>query len=44
VHIVKNRHGPEGRCRMLFDDETTWFRDESEDPRSPAWGRELADA
>ncbi|MBS1056119.1 DnaB-like helicase C-terminal domain-containing protein [Gluconobacter kondonii] len=41
VFVVKNRHGPEGRCRMLFDNETTWFRDAGEDNRSPAWGAGL---
>ncbi|MFT8785442.1 DnaB-like helicase C-terminal domain-containing protein [Gluconobacter oxydans] len=41
VFLVKNRHGPEGRCRMLFDNETTWFRDAGEDARSPAWGAGL---
>ncbi|AAW62063.1 Prophage replicative DNA helicase DnaB [Gluconobacter oxydans 621H] len=41
VFLVKNRHGPEGRCRMLFDNETTWFRDVGEDTRSPAWGAGL---
>ncbi|GBQ32213.1 AAA family ATPase [Gluconacetobacter azotocaptans] len=37
IIIGKNRHGPTGACRMQFDDNTTWFRDLGEDPRSPAW-------
>lgn len=37
VLIPKNRQGPEGTCRLHFTNETTWFRDLSEDPRSPAW-------
>ncbi|GBR21027.1 replicative DNA helicase [Asaia spathodeae] len=37
VLIRKNRHGGTGSVRMRFDDDSTWFRDECEDPRSPAW-------
>jgi len=37
IILAKNRHGPTGTCRMWFDDQTTWFRDAGEDPRSPAW-------
>ncbi|GAB6854193.1 replicative DNA helicase [Asaia astilbis] len=37
VLIRKNRHGGTGAVRMRFDDDSTWFRDEREDPRSPAW-------
>ncbi len=37
VLVVKNRQGPTGPTRLLFDDPTTWFRDESEGPDTPAW-------
>lgn len=37
LYVPKNRHGPEGACPLRFDDLTTWFRDQSEDVRSPAW-------
>ncbi|WP_336761196.1 DnaB-like helicase C-terminal domain-containing protein [Asaia sp. VD9] len=37
ILIRKNRHGGTGSVRMRFDDDSTWFRDECEDPRSPAW-------
>ncbi len=41
VLIRKNRHGGTGSVRLRFDHDSTWFRDESEDPRSPAWVREV---
>lgn len=41
VLIRKNRHGGTGTVRLRFDHDSTWFRDESEDPRSPAWMREV---
>ncbi|MCE0743349.1 AAA family ATPase [Acetobacter sicerae] len=37
VIIAKNRQGPTGTCHLRFTDHTTWFRDTTEDERSPAW-------
>ena len=37
ITIAKNRQGPTGQCRLLFNDATTWFRDEAEPDRSAAW-------
>ncbi len=37
ILISKNRHGPEGKVRLSFHNETTWFRDLSEHERSQAW-------
>ncbi|HVE20638.1 MAG TPA: DnaB-like helicase C-terminal domain-containing protein [Acidocella sp.] len=38
VSIAKNRNGPTGICRLRFDAETIWFRDESEADNEAAWG------
>ncbi|MBB2196576.1 helicase [Gluconacetobacter sp. 1c LMG 22058] len=37
IVVAKSRHGPTGTCGLQFDDNSTWFRDVGEDPRSPAW-------
>jgi len=41
LNIAKQRQGPTGPCRLKFDEETIWFRDESEDDNSAAWGADL---
>jgi replicative DNA helicase len=41
VSIAKNRNGPTGICRLRFDAETIWFRDDGEGEKSPAWGEYL---
>lgn len=38
ISIAKNRNGPTGICRLRFNAETIWFRDESEGDNSAAWG------
>ncbi|MFT8716088.1 replicative DNA helicase [Gluconobacter potus] len=37
VLILKNRGGKGGIVDMWFDGPTTWFRDQGEDERGPAW-------
>jgi replicative DNA helicase len=41
LSIAKNRNGPTGVCRLSFNAETVWFRDESEEYNSAAWGSDL---
>lgn len=41
VLIAKNRQGAAGPTRLLFHDETTWFRDVGEGPDSLAWSGTL---
>ncbi len=38
ISVAKNRNGPTGICRLRFNAETIWFRDESEAENSAAWG------
>lgn len=37
IFIRKNRHGATGTVNLRFNSDSTWFRDASEDARSPAW-------
>jgi len=37
VIFAKQRQGPVGTTRLRFTDFTTWFHDESEPDRAPAW-------
>lgn len=43
VLVAKNRHGPTGSTRLRFEDETTWFYDESDAP-GDAWASSLGGA
>ena len=41
VSVAKNRNGPTGLTRLRFQDECSWFRDESEAENGPAWGSRM---
>ena len=41
VYVAKNRNGPTGPCRLRFQAEKIWFRDDSESDNSAAWGGAL---
>lgn len=42
VYVDKNRQGAPGVAKLAFHARTTWFRDGSEEPDSPAWAASAA--